>query len=316
MTTKIIQAKSAVIKAQLHQNVWIEIKNGIIASINEGMPPTTPDQIISETLIPGFIDMHCHGGGGKYFSSENEVEIQTVVDTHAAHGTTSMLASLITQPIPALKKQIQRLIPFVENDTIKGIHLEGPYLSHARCGAHEPSLLRDPTIAEMQQLLDVGAGHIRMITIAPELSHALDVIAFLVEQGVVVALGHSDSDFDTAKHAMDAGATVITHFYNGLPPLDHHQETITSAALLDGRVTLELILDGHHVNPPAIELMFLSAPNRIALVTDAMSAAGENDGNYMIGALEVVVNQGEARLKSNGSLAGSTLTLDKALMLL
>ena len=316
--TYIIQAKSAVIGGKLSQDIWLEIKNGIITSINDGTSPGIPDQIINETLIPGFIDMHCHGGGGEYFSAEEDSGIQRVIDLHSTHGTTSMLASLVTEPIPTLKKQIRKLARFAETGAICGIHLEGPYLSPMRCGAHEPSLLRDPTITELSDLLDTGAGHIKMITVAPELPNAIEVIGFLVSQGVVVALGHSNSNFETAKRAVDAGASVTTHFYNGLPPIDHHNANITSAVLLDERLSLELILDGHHVNTPAAELMLTAAPNRVILVTDAMSAAGEQDGEYMIGSLSVIVEKGVARLKSNdpsadsASLAGSTLTMDRA----
>ena len=316
--THIIQAKSAVIGGKLRQDTWLEINNGIITSINDGISSGIPDQIVNDTLIPGFIDMHCHGGGGEYFSAEEDSGIQRVIDLHSTHGTTSMLASLVTEPIPALKKQIGRLVPFAETGAICGIHLEGPYLSPIRCGAHDPSLLRDPTIAELSDLLDIGAGHIKMITIAPELPNAIEVIGFLVSRGVVVALGHSNSNFETAKRAIDVGASVATHFYNGLPHIDHRDANITSAVLLDERLSLELILDGHHVNTPAVELMYISAPNRVVLVTDAMSAAGEQDGEYMIGSLDVVVEKGVARLKSDNSsagsasLAGSTLTMDRA----
>lgn len=308
----IIQAKSAVIDGKLHQDTWLEIKDGIITSVNDGISPRNPDQIIKETLVPGFIDMHCHGGGGKYFSDEEDSGIQKVIDLHSTHGTTTMMASLVTEPIPTLKKQIKRLVPFAETGAVCGIHLEGPHLSPVHCGAHDPSLLRIPTIAELQELLDAGRGHIKMITLAPELPHAIESIKFLVTQGIVVALGHSNADFDTTTRAIDAGATVITHFYNGLPKLDHHKSSITSNAILDPRLVLELILDGHHVNAPAAELLLRSAPNRVALVTDAMAAAGGNDGNYMIGSLSVVVQKGVARLESNESLAGSTLTMDKA----
>ena len=308
----VIQAKSAVFGGKLHQDTWLEVSDGIIASINAGVHRETPDQIIEGILIPGFVDMHCHGGGGKYFSDNENSGIQTVIDTHLARGTTSTLASLVTEPIPVLKDQIKRLVPFAENGSIVGIHLEGPYLSPARCGAHEPSLLRTPSITELQELLDIGKGHIKVITLAPELPHAIEAIQFLVEQGVVVALGHSDADFVTAVRAIDAGATVITHFYNGLPLLDHHKSTITSAAIIDSRVILELILDGHHVDTPAVALLYKSAPNRVALVTDAMSAAGGDDGDYILGSLDVAVENGVARLKSNKSLAGSTLTMDRA----
>jgi N-acetylglucosamine-6-phosphate deacetylase len=205
-----------------------------------------------------------------------------------------------------------QLLPFVRSGAIAGIHLEGPYLSHEKCGAHDPALLRDPVTSELQELLDIADGAISMVTLAPELEHGIEAIDFLVDHGVVVALGHSNADAATAKRAIDAGASLVTHFYNGLPRLDAAQENITLQALRDERVSLELINDGVHVDSGAIELLLHAAPGRVLLITDAMSAAGSADGHYTIGALAVEVKDGVARLQSNGSLAGSTLTMKKA----
>jgi len=263
-------------------------------------------------MTTGFTDIHCHGGGGYSFSDPNPENIQKVIDTHRAHGTTTQVASLVTEPIEKLKIQIKNLLPFVDNGSLAGIHLEGPYLSPAKCGAHDPRLLRSPKIDEIASLIDVAQGKISMVTIAPELPGAIEAIRFLTEQKVTVAIGHSDATFDQARSAIDAGATVVTHMFNALPALDHRNANITNAVLSDPNIFFELILDGVHVNRSAVQILLQIAPGRIILITDAMSAAGGSDGDYTIGELEVQVNAGVATLRSNGSLAGSTLTMDNA----
>jgi len=263
-------------------------------------------------MTTGFTDIHCHGGGGYSFSDSNPEHIQIAIDTHKAHGTTTQIASLVTEPLDALKKQIKNLIPFVERGALAGIHLEGPYLSHAKCGAHDPALLRNPELDEIKELLEVGAGHIKMLTIAPELPGALETISYLRNNNVTAAIGHSDANFDEAVAGIKAGATVVTHMFNGLPALDHREATITNALLVDPDIYFEIILDGTHVNRSAMDLMLTLAADRIILVTDAMSAAGGKDGRYKIGDLDVNVTGGVATLVSNGSLAGSTLTMDSA----
>lgn len=259
-----------------------------------------------------FTDIHCHGGGGYSFSDPNPENILTAITTHKSHGTETLIASLVTEPIETLEGQIKKLIPFVEEGHLAGIHLEGPYLSHAKCGAHDPSLLRQPHKEEIKRLLDVGSGHIKMITIAPELPGAIESIAVMRESGVVAALGHSNATFDEARAGIDAGANLVTHMFNGLPELDHRNANILNAVLTDPNIHFEVILDGTHVNRSAMQLLISIAKERIILITDAMSAAGSKDGNYKIGQLDVSVNQGIATLTSNGSLAGSTLTMDEA----
>ena len=305
----IIEAKSALIDGEIRDNVKIEVVDGVIVTVNAD---GNPDRAVDGTLIPGFVDIHCHGGGGHYFSAKNSEDIQKVIDTHRANGTTTMLASLVSEPIEALKEQIKRLLPFVQSGAIAGIHLEGPYLSPHKCGAHDPALLRDPVPSELQELLDVADGAISMVTLAPELPHGIEAVEFLVENGIVAALGHSDADAEITKAAIAAGASVITHFYNGLPKIDHKSPNITLQALLEDSLSLELINDGDHVDEGATELLLRTAPGRVLLVTDAMSAAGAGDGAYKIGALDVEVKNGVARLTSNGSLAGSTLTMKRS----
>ena len=307
----IISAATVLIDQELQKEVWLEIEDGVIRSINSGTVAEY-DLRYDGILIPGFVDIHCHGGGGKYFGSLTDSEIAQVIATHRSGGTIAGLASLVTEPIPNLISQIKRLVPFAERGEIAGIHLEGPYLSHARCGAHDPNLLRTPTIAEVETLLDAGQGFVKMITIAPELEGALEVIEYLAKSGVIAAIGHSQSDAATAQAAIDRGASVVTHFNNAMPKVVDGPGTMSSAVINELRVSLELILDGEHVATSIVREIFEAAPNRIVMVTDAMSAAGSIDGAYKIANLEVNVKDGVARLASNSALAGSTLTMAKA----
>ena len=304
----IIQASSAVVDGQLLGTTWIEVSENLIRSINSGVHPA-PDQIIDGTVIPGFVDIHCHGGGGKYFSALTPGEIHSVIETHRGHGTTSLIASLVTEPIEVLTAQIERLKPFVESGHIAGIHLEGPYLSHARCGAHDPALLVHPELSEIRELLAVADGALSMITIAPELPGAIAAITHLTAAGITVALGHTDGDFGNAAAGTNAGATVITHFMNAMDK-GLNDSSFASFVIADERLTVELILDGHHVPYKTAKEIYAAIGNRLIFVTDAMAAAGGTDGNYTIGKMPVIVKDSVARLESNGALAGSTLTMD------
>ena len=258
------------------------------------------------------IDLHCHGGGGFYFSDTNPENIRAAINFHKNNGTNQLVASLITDSVENLHSQIERLVPFFRDGSIAGIHLEGPYLSHARCGAHSANLLRTPNLNEVKSLLEIGDGAISMITIAPELDGALEVISFLSKSKVIAAIGHSAGTYDDAIKAVDAGASLVTHFSNGMSKLRDGEKTFATALLYESSIPLELIVDGHHVSKEDIALIADVASNRIVLVTDAIAAAGQLDGDYMIGSLEVEVVDGTARLKSNGALAGSTLTMNRA----
>jgi len=304
----IIQASSAVIEEGLVGDLWLEISEGAIKSVNLGVH-SSPDQIVTGTLIPGFIDIHCHGGAGSYFSKSSA--ISEVIRVHREHGTTGIIASLVTESIDDLKTQIKALVPFYNSGEILGIHLEGPYLSHARCGAHEPSLLINPDVAEIKELLEVGAGAISMVTIAPELPGAIEAIKFLSAAGVKVAIGHTDGDFKDAAAGTNAGASIVTHFMNAMSK-ENVDGSISSFVLVDERLSIELILDGNHVPFKTASEIIQAVGDRVVLVTDAMAAAGSVDGEYAIGKLAVKVENSVARLESNGALAGSTLTMDQA----
>ena len=306
----IITAARAVIDGKDRSEIWIDIREGLIHEIGDGPHPSA-ERKFSGTLIPGFVDIHCHGGGGYYFSNLNPDQITGAIDIHRQAGTTTQFASLVTADLSQLKAQIESLIPFVRSGDLAGIHLEGPYLSRAKCGAHAPELLRAPHLEEVQSLIEWGQGTIAMVTIAPELEGALESITWLASQGIVAAIGHSDADADTARAAIDAGAKVVTHFTNAMAKMVGGQSMATEV-LDDSEISLELINDGTHVPIDVIEVLKKNALDRTILVTDAMSAAGGNDGKYLIGNLEVEVKDSIARLVHNGSLAGSTLTMERA----
>ena len=281
---------------------WLEISDGQVVGSGGGSRPGV--DLGGSYLAPGFVDMHVHGGGGAAFSDDPAV----AVGFHRRHGTTTCLASLVTGPIPDLAKQIAALVPLVESGVVAGIHLEGPFLAATRCGAHDPSLLRAPSPDDVATLLDAGRGTVRMVTIAPELPGGPDAIRQIVDGGAVAAIGHTDATYEEARAGLVAGATVGTHLFSAMRPL-HHRDPGVITALLDSDAVLELIADNVHVHPALVGWVLRSAgAGRTALITDAIAAAGQHDGDYRLGGLEVTVQGGVARLAHGGSLAGSTLT--------
>jgi N-acetylglucosamine-6-phosphate deacetylase len=263
-------------------------------------------------LVPGFVDLHNHGGGGASFSGTAD-DVLTAVGTHRRHGTTTLVASTVTDDMGTLVKQAGLLAELAEQGEIAGIHFEGPFISPCRKGAHSEALLRDPDPAQVRRLVDAARGRARMMTLATELPGGIDSVRLLAEQGVIAAVGHTDATYEQTVEAIDAGATVATHLFNAMPPVGHRAPGPVTALLEDERVTIELINDGVHLHPAALELAFHHAgPERVAFITDAMDAAGTGDGRYMLGPLQVEVAGGVARLVEGGSIAGSTLTLDRA----
>ncbi|WP_431771748.1 N-acetylglucosamine-6-phosphate deacetylase [Streptomyces cucumeris] len=267
-------------------------------------------------IVPGFIDIHVHGGGGASFSAGTAEEALTVVRTHRAHGTTTQLASTVTGDLDDLARQASVLSELVEQGELAGIHFEGPFISPHRCGAHQPSLLRAPDPADVRKLVDAARGTARMMTLAPELPGGLESVRLLADSGIIAAVGHTDSGYEATREAVDAGATVATHLFNAMPSLLHREPGPVAALLEDERVTVELINDGTHLHPAVLQLAFHRAgAGRVAFITDAMGAAGMSDGRYPLGPMEVEVRDGVARISDGptaGSIAGSTLTLDRA----
>ncbi|MER6217930.1 N-acetylglucosamine-6-phosphate deacetylase [Streptomyces sp. NPDC001674] len=264
-------------------------------------------------VVPGFVDMHNHGGGGASFTSGTAEEVLSGVRTHREHGTTTLVASTVTGGLDELARRAALLAELTQQGEIAGVHFEGPFINPCRKGAHKEDLLRDPDPAEVRKLIDAAHGAARMVTLATELPGGLDSVRLLAEHGVIAAVGHTDSTYEQTRQAIDAGATVATHLYNAMPGLEHRAPGPIAALLEDERVTVELINDGTHLHPAMLELAFHHAgAHRVALITDAMDAAGFGDGTYHLGPLEVEVRDGVARLVEGGSIAGSTLTLDTA----
>lgn len=261
-------------------------------------------------VLPGFVDLHCHGGGGAAFTAGDEAQARTVAAFHLAHGTTTMLASLVTAPVETLAAQASVLGGLAADGVVAGVHLEGPFLSAARCGAQDPAHLRAPDPAAFARMADAAAGHVRMITIAPELPGAVDLVARVVEAGVVAAVGHTDATYDETRAAIDAGASVATHLFNGMRPVHHREPGPALACLAAPEVTCELINDGVHLADSTVA--YVAGTSAAALVTDAMGAAGMGDGTYQLGGMRVAVTGGTATLADTDTIAGSTLTMDAA----
>ena len=263
-------------------------------------------------LTPGLIDIHNHGGAGASYV-EGRDGIRTATRLHRQHGTTRQLLSLVTASPDDLIIQIHAAAAETRRDpTILGIHLEGPFLARQYRGAHDPSLLGDPIPDLIERFLRAADGTLRQVTMAPELAHFAESARILSNAGVVIAVGHTAATFEQARAAIDSGATVLTHTFNGMPGVHHRAPGPVLAFVEDPGGWLEVINDGIHVRPEVVRMLCRLAPGRVALVSDAMAAAGARDGRYRLGHLDVDVTEGIARLTEGKSLAGSTLTLDRA----
>ncbi|MEU2612470.1 N-acetylglucosamine-6-phosphate deacetylase [Micromonospora sp. NPDC007271] len=287
----------------------VEITNGRIRAVAEY--PSVRD---GHWILPGFVDMHTHGGGGHTFTTGDAGSAREAAAFHLRHGTTTLLASLVSSPFPLMRDATTAFRPLVESGVLAGVHFEGPYLSADRCGAQNPEFLRDPSVDELTELIELGGGAVRMVTLAPERDGALDAIKLLVSRGVVAAVGHTDATWEQTRAAVAAGASVGTHLFNGMRPV-HHREPGPVVALLDApNVVCELVADGVHLHDGMLSFATsVAGPERAALITDAMAAAGMPDGEYELGGQAVTVAGGVARLSRDGAIAGSTLTMDAAL---
>ena len=288
---------------------WLRIDGGVIAERGSG---TREDGVGTKlgTVVPGFIDGHVHGAVGSDFGTVG-VDPMPAIEHHAKAGSTTLVPGIATREIPATITRLQELAPLVRSGVVAGIHLEGPFLSHERRGAHAPALLREPDPATVDALLDAADGTLRLITIAPEIPGALDAIRTFVSAGVVVALGHTAATADEMRRGIDAGATYITHVFNGMPPLHHRAPGPVGVSLSDSRLTIEVIGDGHHLENEAVDVARASAAGRVVLISDAMAATGLSDGRYDMGATTVIVADGVATMTMGdySSLAGSTTTV-------
>ncbi|GIH27775.1 N-acetylglucosamine-6-phosphate deacetylase [Acrocarpospora phusangensis] len=292
---------------------WLTIEDGRITHVGQGPAPGNGHGLGGLIIVPGFVDIHVHGGGGAGYPAGSADQARRVVGFHRRHGTTTALASLVTAPLERLKAAAAMLAGLCAEGLLAGIHYEGPYISAARCGAHRPELLREPSVTEFAELIKAGDGHVRMFTLAPELPSALDAVRECVDSGVIAAIGHTDATFEQAMAAIDLGASVATHLFNAMRPLNHRDPGPITAAMVDERVTVEIVNDDVHLHPSVIDLVLSAVPGtRVTFITDAMDAAGMPDGDFDLGPMKVEVRSGVARLAGGGSIAGSTLTMDAA----
>jgi N-acetylglucosamine-6-phosphate deacetylase len=293
---------------------WVLVEASRIVDVGVGPLPahhhSAAVDLDGRWLLPGFVDLHMHGGGGHDVTVSPE-SMAAAARFHRLHGTTRTLVSLVTAPLADLERQLGWVAEHASGGQVIGAHLEGPFLSRVRCGAQNPAHLRQPDQAEFRRLVRASRGTLRVVTLAPELPGALDIVRDAATAGVIAAIGHTDATFAEARQAIAAGAGLATHLFNGMRPI-HHREPGPVGAALAADLPCEVINDGIHVHP-AITTLVNRTPGRLILVTDAIDAAGMGDGDVELGGQRVRVRDGEARLEGSGSLAGSTLTMDAAI---
>ncbi len=313
-----MRADHVVTPAGVLHDAVIEIAGDRILSCSAYAGPADPEpEHLAGWVVPGFVDIHVHGGGGCDYATEDPQVAIEARAFHAAHGTTSSLASLVTASPEVLARQLATIADLVDDGYFAGVHLEGPFLSPAQPGAHEPSLLRTPDPAIVDGLITAGRGRLALVTLAPELPGAPEAITQFLDAGVRVAVGHTDADRDAVAAALDAGATVATHLFNAMRSVHHREPGPVPLLLDDARVGIELIADRFHLHRDVLRMAVAAAgPERVLLVTDAMAAAGQPDGAYALGGRDVRVQDGMARLVDAdgvpGPIAGSTLTMAEA----
>jgi N-acetylglucosamine-6-phosphate deacetylase len=307
---------------------FIEVTDGVITRAGAGLPPG-PDladvRLPDGYLLPGFVDLQVNGYYGEEFQTAAEAGWERVAGLLTQTGTTSFLPTLITAPMPRLAAQVRDAAGFIPRlagqarqaglgARILGMHVEGPFISPLRPGAHNPAWITEPTPEAIAELVDAGRGQVRLVTLAPEVPGALDAIDRLVAAGVLVSLGHSDATAAQTCAAADRGAAMVTHLFNAQRPLRHREPGIIGQALADDRLTSGLIADLHHVAGQVCKIAFDAAPGRIALVTDAAAPAGMPPGEYLLGGEPVTLPAagGAPPVRGDGTLAGSALRMDLA----
>ena len=310
---------------------WVAVTDARITALGQGTPILDTTELVDcagDWLAPGFVDVHVHGGGGGEFMSPDPASRRRVRELHAGHGTTSMLASTVSTDAATLLDAVRRLADDIDETDdsdsggaaqqtaaarLLGIHLEGPFLSGRRRGAHDEAQLRAPDPDELARLVSAGRGHVRSITLAPELPGGLDLVRRARGLGLIVSLGHTDTDAETMRAAVELGATSVTHTFNGMRPLHHRTPGGVGVAMDDDRLVCELIVDGIHVDPLAARVLVRAAgSHRVCLITDAMTAARMPDGTYELGGSIVDVTANRVVVSGTDILAGSTLTMADA----
>jgi N-acetylglucosamine-6-phosphate deacetylase len=301
----------------------VGVEDGRIARVTSAdrIQPASGDEVIDfgdSILVPGFIDVHIHGAVGQDVMQAGREELRTIETFLARHGVTAYFPTTVTAALDFTLTALERLADAIESRKNGagraqplGIHLEGPFLSPVRRGVHPPKHLLPPSMGNFDRLWQAARGHVRLMTIAPELVGAEEVIAQASQRGVCVSLGHSDADLAAARRGVAAGARHATHTFNAMRPLDHRQPGILGEVLTNPHLTADVIADGIHVDATVIELLVhAKGAQNVVLITDGISATGMPDGRYQLGDLEVELKDG--RCLADGKLAGSVLTLDRA----
>ena len=289
------------------------------------IPPGAKDYVASGmTVVPGFVDVHIHGAGGHDVMEAEAAALDKITATVARFGTTSIVATTVTAPIEATCHSLEGIAAYIRahestadnarfGADILGIHLEGPFINPERRGVHPTASILAPSVESFEKFRAAAGNLIKLITIAPEMPDALKLIAAAVADGVVVGLGHTDADYAQARAAIQAGARHAVHVYNAMRPFTHRDPGVISAVLTDADVTAEIIADGVHVAGPAIQVLLgTKGFDTVLLVSDGTAATGMRDGTFKLGGFEVQVRDGVVR-NSEGKLAGSTLTIDRAI---
>ena len=317
---KIITAEKLLTPDKTIHHPLVVIEDGSIASIASRGDGTSPAGELQDypgaTLVPAYFDVHIHGSGGADVMEATQSSLATVGQFLARHGVGSYLATTVSAPVDTTLRALCGLAKLIGSD-IPGarplaIHLEGPFISHAKRGAHAERDLQLPTVALFNRMWEASEGHIRLMTIAPELPGADEVIARAVGLGVRISLGHSNAGTGDALRGVAAGATSATHTFNAMRRFDHRDPGILGVVLDRPDLFAEIICDGLHVNPTVVRMFWKEKGSDLAiLVTDAMSATGMPDGNYRLGELDVRVKDGKCIIGED-TLAGSTLTMDRA----
>ena len=324
--TTVLQARQLFTPLEAINDAALVMEDGVIAAVGARadlrIPPSALVVDFGEAVLaPGLIDIHIHGGAGHDVMEGSDESLAAVERLMTKHGVTSYCPTTVTAPVDATLRSLQALGKAVEGAATDGgdgtraqplgVHFEGPFLSHAKRGVHPPDLLQPASRELFERMWQAAGGRVSVLTIAPEIDGALDLIAEASRRGVCVSLGHSDAELPQARAAIKAGARHATHTFNAMRPLDHRSPGLLGAVLTDRNVTADIIVDGIHVDPAVVDL-FVRAKGveGAVLITDAMSATGMPDGAYTLGGFEVQVHDG--RCEFDGRLAGSVLTLDRA----
>ncbi len=316
MTIQLLYNANIIIEDKIIEKGWLIIERNIIKEVGEGSPESKKYQqaldLEGSYLAPGLIDIHCHGGNGYDVMDKEDNSLEEISKYKLKEGVTGWLATPLTATPKELEtacKRINNVISSKKNINLLGAHVEGPFISQAKKGAQNPEFIREGAIGEINSWINILGKNLRIVTLAPEKPGVEDVIKRLKENNTVVATAHTAANYKEMSEAIELGVEQASHFYNGMTGF-HHREPGTVGAFLDSdNTTMEIIADGIHLHPATIRITLkLVGPKRIILITDAMRAAGMEDGDYDLGGLNVSIKNGEARLV-DGSLAGSTLKL-------